>query len=141
MTRRAMWMAGVAALVMSGYVAGRAQQKAIDTAVVSAAQSTLAEQAAWGEFHAYYEGATSQTPAMLVGIADIKPGQENHPPHKHADEEFLYLIDGNGTWTLGDKTIAAHAGDILYSAPGVLHGIKNTSDKPLKWLVVKWRSK
>jgi mannose-6-phosphate isomerase-like protein (cupin superfamily) len=50
-------------------------------------------------------------------------------------------VEGDGTWTLGDKTSPAHAGDILYSAPGVLHGIKNTSDKPLKWLVVKWRSK
>ena len=86
--------------------------------MISASQSTLAEQAAWGEFHAYYEGATSQTPAMLVGIADIKPGQQNHAPHKHADEEFLYLIDGDGTWTLGDKTMPAHAGDILYQRPG-----------------------
>ena len=68
-----------------------------------------------------YEGSTSQTPAMLVGIAEIKPGQQNHAPHLHADEEFLYVIDGDGTWTLGDKTLAAHAGDILYSAPGVLH--------------------
>jgi mannose-6-phosphate isomerase-like protein (cupin superfamily) len=139
--KRVLWVVSVAALVLSGYAAGRTQQKAIDSAVVSAAQSTLAEKAAWGEFHAYYEGATSQTAAMLVGIADIKPGQENHAPHKHADEEFLYVVDGDGTWTLGDKTMPAHAGDILYSAPGVLHGIKNTSEKPLKWMVVKWRSK
>lgn len=141
MMRRALLFLGVAAMAMSGYVAGRAQQKSIDSAVVSAAQSSLAEQAAWGEFHAYYEGATSQTPAMLVGIADIKPGQENHAPHKHADEEFLYVVAGDGTWTLGDKTQPAHAGDVLYAAPGVLHGIKNSSDKPLKWMVVKWRTK
>jgi mannose-6-phosphate isomerase-like protein (cupin superfamily) len=139
--RRTVRIGGVALMVAGAYAVGFAQGKAIDSAIVSAAQSKLAEQAAWGEFHAYYEGATSQTPAMLVGIADIKPGQQNHAPHLHADEEFLYVVEGDGTWTLGDKTSPAHAGDILYSAPGVLHGIKNTSDKPLKWLVVKWRSK
>src|ERR1043165_2525675 len=90
--KRAWRTGGVVVLVAAAYVGGRAQEKAIDSAVISAAQSKLAEQAGWGEFHAYYEGATSATPAMLVGIADIKPGQQNHAPHKHPDEEFLYVI-------------------------------------------------
>jgi quercetin dioxygenase-like cupin family protein len=141
-TMKRVWRtAGIVVLVGAAYVVGRAQEKAIESAVITAAQSRLAEQGAWGEFHAYYEGATAATPAMLVGIADIKPGQQNHAPHTHADEEFLYVVEGEGTWTLGDKTMPAHAGDILYSAPNVRHGIKNTSDKPLKWLVVKWKSR
>ena len=63
---------------------------------------------------------------MLSGYVDLKPGQEPHPPHAHVDEEFLYLVEGSGTWFLNGKTIPAKTGDVLYTAPNDLHGIKNT---------------
>ena len=139
--RRVMVQAAIAAaLVTAGYAAGRAQGKSEQSAIMPAADAKLAESGDWGEFHAYYEGPTAATPAMLVGYADIEPGQQIHPPHQHADEEYLYLVEGSGTWTLGDRTSPAKAGDVLYSEPGVLHGLKNTSGKPLRFFVVKWKS-
>jgi quercetin dioxygenase-like cupin family protein len=134
-------IAAVAVLVTLAYVVGRAQGKAIGSGVVSASQATLAESAPWGDFHTYYDGVTTGSAAVLAGTANVKAGMQNHPPHTHVDEEFLYLVEGEGTWTLGDKTMPAHAGDVLYSAPNVLHGLKNTSDKPLKFFVVKWKSR
>ena len=59
----------------------------------------------------------------------------------HADEEFMYLVEGSGKWTVGDKTQSAKAGDVLYAAPNVVHGLRNSSDKPLKFFVVKWKSR
>ena len=127
-------------LVGVGYAAGRAQERALGSAIMPSRDAPVSESGDWGEFHAYYEGATAATPAMLVGYADLKPGQQIHPPHTHVDEEFMYLVEGSGTWTLGDTTKAARAGDVLYSEPNVLHGLKNTSDGPLRFLVMKWKA-
>ena len=129
------------ALVGVGYGLGRAQGIALLSGVVPAAETKLAEVGPWGEFHSYYEGTTTGTAALLVGYANINPGKENHPPHQHADEEFLYLVEGSGKWTLGDRTMNAKAGDVLYSAPNVPHGLRNNSDKPLKFFVMKWKSR
>jgi len=134
---------GVAvALLTSGYAVGRAQGGiAILSGVVPAEQAKVTEAGPWGEFHTYFDSGTAATAKVLVGYADIQPGQQNHAPHMHVDEEFLYLVEGSGKWTVGDRTMSAKAGDVLYSAPNVVHGLKNSSDKPLKFFVVKWKSR
>ena len=130
-----------AVLMFVGYTVGRAQATALKSGVVPAAQATVADSGAWGEFRRSFAGPSPASADVLAGIGDIKAGTENHPPHTHADEEFLYLAEGSGTWTLGDKQIPAKAGDTLYAEPNVLHGFKNSSDKPARFFVVKWRTK
>ena len=129
-------------LVGGGYAVGRAQGAApLKSGVVTAAQTVVADSGAWGEFHKHYGGPTSATADVLSGYLDLKPGQEPHPPHAHVDEEFLYLVEGSGTWFVNGKSIPAKAGDVLYTAPNDLHGIKNTGTTPLRFFVAKWRSK
>jgi quercetin dioxygenase-like cupin family protein len=129
-------------LVGGGYAVGRAQGAApLKSDVVTAAQTVVADSGAWGEFHKHYGGPTSATAEVLAGYLDLKPGQEPHPPHAHVDEEFLYLVEGSGSWFVNGKTIPAKAGDVLYTAPNDLHGIKNTGTTPLRFFVAKWRSK
>ncbi len=141
--RRVLVNTAVAAmLVGGGYVVGRAQGAApLKSGVVPASQTVIADSGAWGEFHKHYSGRTLATADVLAGYLDLKPGQEPHPPHTHVDEEFLYLVDGSGEWYLNGKTIAAKAGDVLYTAPNDLHGIKNTGTTPLRFFVAKWRTK
>ena len=128
-------------LVLVGYTVGRAQATALKSSVVPAAQAVVADSGAWGEFRKSFGGPSPASADVLAGIGNIKAGTENHPPHTHVDEEFLYLAEGSGTWTLGDKEIPAKAGDTLYAEPNVPHGFKNTSDKPARFFVVKWRTK
>ena len=128
-------------LVAAGYTLGRAQAPALQSAIVSEDRAVVADSGAWGEFRSHFAGPTSGTADVLAGHADIKAGTENHPPHTHADEEFLYLVEGSGTWTLDGKQYPAKAGDVLYSAPHVSHGLKNTSGAPLRFFVVKWRTR
>ena len=129
-------------LVGGGYAIGRAQGAApLKSGVVPASQTVVADSGPWGEFRKHYGGTTAATAEVLSGYVDLKPGQEPHPPHAHVDEEFLYLVEGSGTWFVNGKTIPAKAGDVLYTAPNDLHGIKNTGTTPLRFFVAKWRSK
>ena len=130
-------------IAAGGYAVGRAQAGApLASAVVPMSQTTIADSGEWGAFHRHLGGRTQATADTLSGVVELKPGHEPHPPHTHVDEEFLYVIEGSGTWSLNGKTVPLKAGDVLYTAPNDEHGLKNTStDAPLRFFVAKWRSK
>jgi len=109
--------------------------------VVMTASAADVDNAPWGRFLKYSEGTTYSTKDSLTGVAEIRPGQEIHPPHIHAEEEYLMVLEGEGTWHLNGKDFLAKAGDMLYSRPWEIHGIKNTGDTVLKFVVWKWNSK
>ena len=118
------------ALSFVGYGLGRAQTAPLKSGVDDERAGRSCGFRRVGRFRKSFGGPSLASADVLAGIGDIKAGTENHPPHTHADEEFLYLAEGTGTWTLGDTQIPAKAGDTLYAEPNVLHGFRNTSDRP-----------
>ena len=112
-------------------------QPKLKTKIISEKASDVSHEN-WGRFHNYYAGTSDYLKDVLTGVAVINPGDEIHPPHQHAEEEFLMVIEGSGTWTIGKKTIAANAGDIMYSEPWVRHGLRNTGSDPLRFVVFKY---
>lgn len=66
----------------------------------------------------------------------LQAGHEPHPPHQHPHAEFLFLTAGNVQWLIDGKREAATAGDILYAAPGVLHGMRNTGSTEARYFVL-----
>jgi mannose-6-phosphate isomerase-like protein (cupin superfamily) len=120
---------------------GRAEETPpIETAVVSATAATV-ERFDWGELITYFAGDSYAATESLSAVAVIKPGREIHPPHVHSEEEYLLVLEGEGTWTLQGRGFPATAGDMLYAAPWDEHGIRNTGDVPLKFVVFKWNPK
>ncbi len=95
----------------------------------------------WGEMRRYFTGKTHDTENVLVAVAVVKPGETVHKAHRHVEEEYLALVEGSGTWSLDGKESPAKRGDILYVAPWVFHGITNTGDEPLIFLVVRYNGK
>jgi oxalate decarboxylase/phosphoglucose isomerase-like protein (cupin superfamily) len=45
-----------------------------------------------------------------------------------------------GTWSLDGREFPAAKGDVLYVEPRVYHGVTNTGDKPLTFLVVRYNA-
>jgi mannose-6-phosphate isomerase-like protein (cupin superfamily) len=117
-----------------------ANGEALRTKVIAAADART-EVADWGNFRIYFTGETRGTRDGVAGVADIKPGREVHPAHRHAEEEYLLITEGSGTWTVNDRVFPAKAGDMLYAAPWDLHGIRNTGTGNLKFVVWKWNAK
>jgi mannose-6-phosphate isomerase-like protein (cupin superfamily) len=95
----------------------------------------------WGEMRRYFTGQSSATKDVLVAVAVVQPGKSVHKAHRHAEEEYLALVEGTGTWSVDGKESPAQRGDILYAAPWVYHGLTNTGDKPLIFLVVRYNGK
>lgn len=100
-----------------------------------------AHQADWGEMRRYFTGETSGTKDVLTAVAIVKPGKAVHRAHRHAEEEYLILAEGSGTWSLDGKELPAKRGDILYTEPWVYHGLTNTGSDQLIFVVVRFNSK
>jgi quercetin dioxygenase-like cupin family protein len=56
--------------------------------------------------------------------------------HRHPYEEVFLILEGEATFTLGDETRVARAGDFLVAPPGVVHGFKNTGTGKLRTIDV-----
>jgi mannose-6-phosphate isomerase-like protein (cupin superfamily) len=129
----------ILAVIMSATSAG--QLAGTITSEVKPQQEAGHEDFDWGTLYIYYQGETYGTKDVLTGVAVIKPGMEIHPPHQHAEEEYLMVTEGQGTWHLNGKDFSAQKGDMLYAAPWDIHGIKNTGTTPLTFVVWKWNAK
>ncbi|MCS7237788.1 MAG: cupin domain-containing protein [Thermoguttaceae bacterium] len=126
---------------LGGALAGAALQTGpLKTQVVSWDQAQLRE-ADWGQMRFYFRGETAQTTAALVAVATVLPGKAVHRAHRHAEEEYLILVTGEGTWQIGDRQFPAKRGDILYAEPWVYHGLVNTGSEPLIFVVVRYQGK
>jgi mannose-6-phosphate isomerase-like protein (cupin superfamily) len=95
----------------------------------------------WGEMRLYFRGKTFATKDVLVAVAVVQPGKSVHKAHRHAQEEYLAVTQGTGTWSLDGKEFPAKQGDILYVEPWVYHGLTNTGDEPLTFLVIRYNGK
>jgi quercetin dioxygenase-like cupin family protein len=122
--------------------AQKADKSMLDSHIWSAADARTST-GDWGAIHLYTEdGQPSHGDAsVLTATLTFLPGKRLQPPHQHPDEEFQYVIEGEGTWSLNGKEQPLHAGDLMYSKPWDWHGIRNSSDRPLRFFVFKFRSR
>jgi quercetin dioxygenase-like cupin family protein len=139
--------AGILALMAASFGAGVlwAQKPAkppLQSHVYSAGDARTS-QGEWGGIHIYTEDGTPTfgTSSLLTASLTFLPGKQLQPPHQHADEEFQYVIEGEGTWSLNGKERPLHAGDLMYTRPWDWHGIRNSGDQPLKFFVFKFRAR
>ena len=74
---------------------------------------------------------TFHSEALSVTTTDIAPGG-GPALHRHPYEEVFVILEGEATFTLGEETIVARAGDFLVAPPGVPHAFKNTGSGVLR---------
>jgi mannose-6-phosphate isomerase-like protein (cupin superfamily) len=95
---------------------------------------------AFGDLCIYWEGATDQIKSMTAGSLRLKAGMSPHPPHTHAEEEFMVITEGTGDITVEGKVTKVGPGTMMYCAANKLHGIVNTGKTALLFYFYKWRA-
>lgn len=69
-------------------------------------------------------------------ISEIGAGERAHPPHRHGGYEAIYVLAGAGTMELDDERVALGVGEAVVFDPQRLHGLVNTGDGPMRYVVV-----
>ncbi|MGC4003057.1 MAG: cupin domain-containing protein [Pirellulales bacterium] len=58
------------------------------------------------------------------------------PPHTHSrEQECFYILEGEITFRIGERTIVAGPGTFAGVAPGTAHAFKNESDRPARMIL------
>ncbi len=66
----------------------------------------------------------------------LKPGVSVGVHEHHNDEEYYYVLSGQGLMIVDGKEVGVEEGDIVGVFPGGFHGITNDSDTDLRLIVV-----
>jgi mannose-6-phosphate isomerase-like protein (cupin superfamily) len=62
----------------------------------------------------------------------------NVPKHMHANaNELQYVLEGTGTFWLGDKEVAVKPGDLIVIPKGTPHGGTKPDGRPFKMIAIK----
>ena len=76
------------------------------------------------------------TNGKYATLEAIVPPGGGPPPHVHSrEEEGFYILEGEITFTIGDKRIVATAGMFANMPVGTPHSFKNESGEPAKMLI------
>jgi gentisate 1,2-dioxygenase len=79
-------------------------------------------------------GAPYATSTLWAAIQYLG-GKETAPEHRHAQNAFRFVVEGEGVWTVvnGDP-VAMRRGDFLLTAGWNFHGHHNDTDQPMAWI-------
>jgi quercetin dioxygenase-like cupin family protein len=81
-------------------------------------------------------GAVVEGDKMIVGLMRMAKGT-GAEPHHHPNEQWIYLIEGEATFTIDGKPCPAKAGDVVYIPSNAVHAAKVTSDKDAVFFTCK----
>lgn len=83
----------------------------------------------------FYKATLFQGEMMMVGLNCFKPGQIQ-AIHDHADQDKVYMVlEGTAHFTVGDEAREAEAGEIIWAAAGIPHGVENRGNTQVVLLV------
>jgi gentisate 1,2-dioxygenase len=79
-------------------------------------------------------GLPYATPTLWAAIQYLAPG-ETAPEHRHTQNAFRFVVEGQGVWTVVDgDPVSMRRGDLLLTPGWHFHGHQNVADSPMAWL-------
>ncbi|RWM45573.1 cupin domain-containing protein [Mesorhizobium sp.] len=74
------------------------------------------------------------SPTLWAAIQYLGP-KETAPEHRHAQNAFRFVVEGEGVWTVvnGDP-VRMSRGDLLLTPGWHFHGHHNDTDQPMAWI-------
>ena len=84
----------------------------------------------------YFLDADVEGEPLRVHISEVDAGERSHPPHRHGGYEAFYMLDGEGTLEIDGERHPLRANEAAVFDPRKLHGLVNTSDAPVRYMVI-----
>ncbi len=79
-------------------------------------------------------GRPFASPTLWAAIQYLNP-REDAPVHRHTQNAFRFVVEGEGVWTVVDgDPVGMRRGDFLPQAGWHWHGHHNASDHPMAWI-------
>ncbi len=84
---------------------------------------------------AFYKTTLFQSDRLLLGLNCLEPGQ-TQAVHAHLQQDkFYFVVEGQGSFTIGDREQVVGKASAVWAPAGVEHGVANRGDQRLVLLV------
>jgi len=95
--------------------------------------SRVIENSGW---HYFFTDKAKQN-GWSIKMSYVNPGTFRHGTHKHTGDEIVFVLEGSAEITIGNRTKIVGPNTSVYFPKGSVHGLKNSGDTTLKYLVIK----
>jgi mannose-6-phosphate isomerase-like protein (cupin superfamily) len=112
-----------------------AQQYTIDNCVNEFSKDKTVPTEAGYQFWFADKKFLADSRTLKLSVVDV--GKATHAPHKHPEDEFFFILEGKAEFFLDGKTREVGPYTSLYCPSNVMHGIRNSGNTQLKYLVIK----
>ena len=102
---------------------------------VNVFDAAKAEKTAVG--YQYWFADAALADGKTVKLSVVGPHLATHPPHRHADDEFFFVLEGTAEFLFDGERQTVGPQSLLYIPSWHLHGIRNVGTTDLKYLVIK----
>ncbi len=91
----------------------------------------------WGYIEWIYEPDPKSTlNSMSIGITTILPNKRQNKHIHYGDEQFIYVLSGEGIQLIGNKVSEMKPRQIYHMEAGTIHETINNRDVPIKHLLI-----
>jgi quercetin dioxygenase-like cupin family protein len=93
--------------------------------------------------HPLFHGSTPNLASLHCHFSVLGPDRQPHPPHEHAEEELLLLLDGEAELVLVDgagheERYRARRGQLAYYPAGQRHTLRTLPGRSATYFMLKW---
>ena len=71
----------------------------------------------------------------------LGPGIETHPPHSHAHEEIIVVVEGTLEVSIDGNPETVEAGSVIHYEPNKPHNLRNIGATPSRYYVIELRGR
>lgn len=93
-----------------------------------------------GEVRRVVQKPTATLEELEIHITTLRPGEESHPPHRHANEEILIVKEGTVEALVNGEQKRGGPGSLIFQASNQLHNIRNVGTTPATYHVINWKT-
>jgi XRE family transcriptional regulator, regulator of sulfur utilization len=90
-----------------------------------------------GQFRAIVDSPSATFANFECHVTTLKPGVASHEPHQHVDEEIVIVKEGTLEALINGRAHRASAGSLIFIASNDAHGLRNPTDVPVTYHVMR----
>jgi quercetin dioxygenase-like cupin family protein len=79
----------------------------------------------------FYKTTLFQGEHLMLGLNCLEPGQVQSVHDHETQDKFYFVLEGQGTFTVGDEVSEVGPGHVVWAVAGVPHGVANQGSERL----------